>query len=120
MSPQGMVGSLGKKLLSQTLEIEEKDIIMVAIMPCTAKKFEKERPELSRDGVPGVDYVLTTQELGRMIKEAGIMFEELSPTAADLPFGLYSEAGLGFGSTQGVAEAVASYASRALNGKETG
>ncbi|OQY31524.1 MAG: ferredoxin [Spirochaetaceae bacterium 4572_59] len=118
MSPQGMVGSLGKKLLSKTLEKNEKDIIMVAIMPCTAKKFEKERPELSRNGVPNVDFVLTTQELGKMIKEAGIIFDELSPTAADLPFGLYSEAGLGFGSTQGVAEAVASYASRALNGKE--
>ena len=118
MSPQGMVGSLGKKLLSQTYEVPEKEIIMVSIMPCTAKKFEKERPELSRDGVPNVDYVLTTQELGKMIKEAGIVFEELTPSAADLPFGLYSESGLGFGSTQGVAEAVARYAARTVNGKE--
>ncbi len=118
MSPQGMVGSLGKKLLSQTYDMAEKDIVMVSIMPCTAKKFEKERPELSRDGVPNVDFVLTTQELGKMIKEAGIVFEELAPAAADLPFGLFSEAGLGFGSTQGVAEAVARYAGRTVNGKE--
>jgi NADH-quinone oxidoreductase subunit G len=118
MSPQGMVGSLAKKLLSQTEGKEEKDIIMVSIMPCTAKKFEKTRPELSRNDAPIVDYVLTTQELGKMIKESGIIFSEIVPAAADLPFGLYSESGLGFGSSQGVAEAVARYASRALNGAE--
>jgi len=118
MSPQGMVGSLAKKLLSQTEQKDEKDVIMVSIMPCTAKKFEKTRPELSRNSVPFVDYVLTTQELGRMIREAGIVFQEIEPSAADLPFGLYSESGLGFGSTLGVSEAVARYASRTLNGKE--
>lgn len=118
MSPQGMVGSLAKKLLAQTGEKQEKDIVMVSIMPCTAKKFEKTRPELSRNGVPLVDYVLTTQELARMIKESGIVFSELGPAAADLPFGLYSESGLGFGSSQGVSEAVARYASRTLNGME--
>ncbi len=118
MSPQGMVGSLSKKLLSQTEGKSEKDIVMVSIMPCTAKKFEKDREELSRDGSPLVDYVLTTQELGKMIKEAGIVFEDIAPAAADLPFGLYSEAGLGFGATAGVSEAVARYASRALNNQE--
>ncbi len=118
MSPQGMVGSLSKKLLSQTEGKREKDIIMVSIMPCTAKKFEKDREELSRDGSPIVDYVLTTQELGKMIKEAGIVFEDIAPAAADLPFGLYSESGLGFGATAGVSEAVARYASRALNNQE--
>ena len=118
MSPQGMVSSLAKKFLSQSLEKEEKDIVMVSIMPCTAKKFEKERPELSRDGVQGTDYVLTTQELGKMIREAGIVFQEIEPAAADLPFGLYSEAGVGFGSTKGVTEAVARYASRTVNGKD--
>ncbi|MBF9017735.1 MULTISPECIES: [FeFe] hydrogenase, group A [unclassified Oceanispirochaeta] len=118
MSPQGMVGSLSKKLMAQTEEKAEKDIIMVSIMPCTAKKFEKERPELSRDGVPLIDYVLTTQELGKMIKEAGIVFKDIAPAAADLPFGLYSEAGLGFGASQGVSEAVARYAARSLNNKD--
>jgi len=118
MSPQGMVGSLAKKLVSQTEQKDEKDVIMVSIMPCTAKKFEKTRPELSRNGVPLVDFVLTTQELGRMIREAGIVFQEIEPSAADLPFGLYSESGLGFGSSLGVSEAVARYAARTLNGKE--
>lgn len=118
MSPQGMVGSLGKKLIAQTESKAETDVVMVSIMPCTAKKFEKERPELSHDGVPTVDYVLTTQELGKMIREAGILFEEISPASADLPFGLYSTAGLGFGASQGVAEAVARYAARSLNGED--
>lgn len=118
MSPQAMVGSLGKKLIAQNEAKSEKDVIMVSIMPCTAKKFEKERPELTHDGTPIVDFVLTTQELGKMIKEAGIIFEEISPTSADLPFGLYSTAGLGFGATQGVAEAVARYAARTMNGKD--
>jgi len=118
MSPQGMVGSLGKKLVAQTEEKSEKDVVMVSIMPCTAKKFEKERPELSHEGTPIVDFVLTTQELGKMIKEAGIVFEDISPASADLPFGLYSSEGLGFGASQGVAEAVARYAARTMNGKE--
>lgn len=118
MSPQGMVGSLGKKLISQTEDKPENDVIMVSIMPCTAKKYEKERPELTHDGTPIVDFVLTTQELGKMIKEAGIVFEEISPASADLPFGLYSTAGLGFGAAQGVAEAVARYAARTMNGRE--
>lgn len=118
MSPQGMVGSLAKKLLAQTEEKSEKDIYMVSIMPCTAKKFEKERPELSRDGAPLIDAVLTTQELGKMIKEAGIVFKDIAPAAADLPFGLYSEAGLCFGASQGVSEAVARFAARSLNNKD--
>jgi NADH-quinone oxidoreductase subunit G len=118
MSPQGMVGSLAKKQLTVTEQKGEEDIVMVSIMPCTAKKFEKTRPELSRKGVPFIDYVLTTQELGRMIREAGIVFSELPPSAPDLPFGLYSESGLGFGSSHGVSEAVARYASRALNGED--
>jgi len=118
MSPQGMVGSLGKKLVAQNEKKSEKDVVMVSIMPCTAKKFEKERPELSHDGTPIVDFVLTTRELGKMIKEAGIVFEEISPASADLPFGLYSTAGLGFGASQGVAEAVARYAARTMNGRE--
>lgn len=118
MSPQGMVGSLAKKMLSDSLGRPESDIVMVSIMPCTAKKFEKNRPELSRDGVPLVDHVLTTQELGRMIKESGVMLEDIVPTAADLPFGLFSESGLGFGGSSGVAEAVARYAKRTCTGED--
>lgn len=106
MSPQGMVGSLAKTLLEKETGQPRTDAVVVAIMPCTAKKFEKNRPELTLGGVPHVDHVLTTLELGRMIQEAGIRFEELEPAAADLPMGLASGAGTLFGNAGGVAEAV--------------
>ena len=78
----------------------------VAIMPCTAKKFEAARPEFTKDGEPIVDVVLTTQELIRMIKESGIMFNELEPEAVNMPFATVSGAGVIFGVTGGVTEAV--------------
>ncbi|MFB0919461.1 MAG: [FeFe] hydrogenase, group A [Oscillospiraceae bacterium] len=78
----------------------------VAVMPCTAKKFEAARPEFKADGAPNVDAVITTQELIRMIKESGIMFDELEPEAVDMPFGSVSGAGVIFGVTGGVTEAV--------------
>ena len=80
--------------------------VHVAIMPCTAKKFEAARDEFKVDNMPNVDYVLTTQELIRMIKESGIIFNELEPEAVDMPFGSYSGAGVIFGVTGGVTEAV--------------
>jgi NADH-quinone oxidoreductase subunit G len=85
--------------------------VHVAVMPCTAKKFEARRPEFVYGGNGGVtkqmvDYVITTQELIRMIRESGIVFSELSPEAVDMPFGTISGAGLIFGVTGGVAEAV--------------
>lgn len=61
--------------------------VHVAVMPCTAKKFEAARGEFRRDGRPDVDYVITTQELIQMIKESGIVFNELEPEAVDMPFG---------------------------------
>ena len=75
-------------------------------MPCTAKKMEAGRSEFTHDGQPDVDLVLTTQELIRMIKEAGIRFNELPDEAPDMPFGLGTSAGVIFGTTGGVAEAV--------------
>ena len=75
-------------------------------MPCTAKKMEAGRSEFTHDGQPDVDLVLTTQELIRMIKEAGIRFNELPDEAPDMPFGLGTGAGVIFGTTGGVAEAV--------------
>jgi NADH-quinone oxidoreductase subunit G len=78
----------------------------VAIMPCTAKKFEAAREEFTVDGKPRVDYVLTTQELIRMIQESGIVFHELEPEAVDMPYGTYSGAGVIFGVSGGVTEAV--------------
>ncbi len=79
----------------------------IAIMPCTAKKMEAGRKEFTQDGQPDVDLVLTTQEVIQMIKEAGIRFNDLPSEAPDMPFGLGTGAGVIFGTTGGVAEAVA-------------
>ena len=84
----------------------EKKLYHIAIMPCTAKKMEAARDEFSQDGQPDVDLVLTTQEVISMIKEAGIRFAELPGEAPDMPFGLGTGAGVIFGTTGGVAEAV--------------
>lgn len=81
-------------------------VVHVAVMPCTAKKFEAARDEFRVGGVPNVDYVLTTQELIRMVKESGIVFSELEPEAVDMPFGTMTGAGVIFGVTGGVTEAV--------------
>ncbi|MGI6175432.1 MAG: [FeFe] hydrogenase, group A [Christensenellales bacterium] len=80
--------------------------VHVAVMPCTAKKFEAARSEFQKDGIPMVDFVLTTQELIRMIREAGIQFTDLEPEAIDMPFGTITGAGVIFGATGGVTEAV--------------
>ncbi len=85
MSPQAMTGSIGRKILENDKEREGRKISMVAVMPCTAKKFEKGREELSSNGDPLIDNVLTTQELGKMIMQAGIHFDELNPSSMDLP-----------------------------------
>ena len=81
----------------------------IAIMPCTAKKMEAARPEFTHDGAPDVDLVLTTKEIITMIKEAGIRFKELEGESPDLPFGMGTGAAAIFGTTGGVAEAVARY-----------
>jgi len=87
-----------------------RDCVSVAVMPCSAKKYEAAREEFVHDGRPDVDYVLTTQELIRMIKESGLVFSELQPEAVDMPFGTMSGAGVIFGVTGGVTEAVLRYA----------
>ncbi len=101
-SPMQMFGSVLKEHYSHS----SKRIVSVAIMPCTAKKFEADRDEFKVDGVKDVDYVITTQELIAMIKEAGIVFSEIEPEAVDMPFGVSSGAGVIFGVTGGVTEAV--------------
>jgi NADH-quinone oxidoreductase subunit G len=80
--------------------------VHVAVMPCTAKKYEASRDEFKVDGVPDVDYVITTQELIQMIRESGIVFNELEPEAVDMPLGIATGAGVIFGVTGGVTEAV--------------
>ena len=101
-SPMQMTGSI----LKDQSKNDEKKMFHVAIMPCTAKKFEADRPEFQKDGVKDVDAVITTQELILMIKESGILFDELEPEAVDMPFGTVSGAGVIFGVTGGVTEAV--------------
>lgn len=80
--------------------------VHVAVMPCTGKKYEASRDEFKVDGVPSVDYVITTQELIQMIRESGIVFNELEPEAVDMPLGIATGAGVIFGVTGGVTEAV--------------
>lgn len=101
-SPMQMFGSV----IKEQFKTSGKKIVHVAIMPCTAKKFEAARDEFKSDGVSMVDYVVTTQELIKMIKEAGIVFADLEPEAVDMPFGSMTGAGVIFGVTGGVTEAV--------------
>ncbi len=115
-SPQQMFGSLAKATLPETLGVERKDLFVVSIMPCTAKKFEAQRPEFAVGGDPDVDAVLTTQEFGKMIKQAGIQFNQLTPESLDLPLGFKTGAGVIFGTTGGVSEAVLRYAYEKLTG----
>ncbi|MEN6331498.1 MAG: NADH-dependent [FeFe] hydrogenase, group A6 [Smithella sp.] len=104
-SPQQMFGALAKTYYAQTAGIDPKDIVSVSIMPCTAKKFECQRPEMNSSGYQDVDYVLTTRELARMIKEGGIDFLNLADEDYDAPMGEYTGAATIFGATGGVMEA---------------
>jgi NADH-quinone oxidoreductase subunit G len=101
-SPMQMFSSV----LKEHYKHSNKRIVSVAIMPCTAKKAEAKRDEFMENGVSSVDYVITTQEFIQMIKESGIVFSEVEPEAVDMPFGVSSGAGIIFGVTGGVTEAV--------------
>jgi len=116
-SPQQMFGSLVKEMLPEQLGITRKKLAIVSIMPCTAKKFEARRPEFAKDGTPDVDCVLTTQELARMIDQAGLRFNDLEPQSRDMPFGFGTGAGVIFGASGGVTEAVLRYAAEKITGK---
>jgi iron-only hydrogenase group A len=117
-SPQAMFGSLVESMVPGQLNVDRKDIKVVAIMPCTAKKFEAQRPELGVNDDPDVDNVLTTQELAHMIQSAGLMFDSLQPESFDMPFGFYTGAGVIFGNSGGVMEAVLRYALEKATGKK--
>ncbi len=104
-SPQQMFGAVAKTYYAKKLNKKPEDIFVVSIMPCTAKKFECQRPEMNSSGVRDVDIVLTTRELGRMIKQAGIEFTQLSDGKMDAPLGLSSGAADIFANTGGVMEA---------------
>lgn len=117
-SPHEMFGAIIKSYYAEKEGIDPKDIYVVSVMPCTAKKFERQREELSGTGYPDVDAVLTTRELAKMIKEARIDFVKLADSGFDNPFG---EAATGaaviFGATGGVMEAALRTVSEVLTGK---
>lgn len=104
-SPQQMFGALAKTYYAEKEGLDPKNVVVVSAMPCTAKKFECVRPEMSDSGLRDVDYVLTTRELGRMIKQSGLDFLSLPDEEQDSPMGMSSGAADIFANTGGVMEA---------------
>ena len=115
-SPHQMLGAILKTYYAEKHGIDPKDIFVVSVMPCTAKKFEAARPEMQVDGNSDVDVVITTRELGKMIYDIGIDFPDLGDTDFDDPFGNASGAGVIFGATGGVMEAALRTVSDLLTG----
>ena len=116
-SPHEMLGAMVKTYYAKKAGIDPKDIAVVSVMPCTAKKFEARRPELGHDGLADVDAVLTTRELARMIKEANIDFVNLPEGDFDSLMGESTGAGVIFGATGGVMEAALRTAYETVTGK---
>lgn len=104
-SPHEMEGALIKTYFAEKMKVNPESIVVVSIMPCVAKKYERQREELSNNNLQDVDYVLTTRELSQMIKEAGIDFNSLEEEGFDNPLGESTGAAVIFGATGGVAEA---------------
>ena len=117
-SPQQMSGAIIKTWYAEKMDIDPKDIVVVGIMPCTAKKFETKRDDQAASGYPDVDYSLTTRELGRMIESAGIYFKHLPDEEFDNPLGDSTGAAVIFGATGGVMEAALRTAVEKLSGEE--
>ena len=115
-SPQQMFGAIAKSWYAEKLGIAPENIYMVSIMPCTAKKFEIKRDHQSANGVPDVDVALTTRELSRMIKRAGIDFNSLPDEKFDDPLGVSTGAAVIFGATGGVMEAALRTAAEWITG----
>ncbi len=117
-SPQQMFGALAKTYYADKFGIDPKTIYSVSIMPCTAKKFEKERPEMADSGYQDVDAVLTTRELGRMFRSSGIDFSDIPNEDYDAPFGITTGAAAIFGNTGGVMEAALRTVYEVVTGEE--
>ncbi len=118
-SPHQMQGAIIKSYFAEQKGLDPKDIFVVSIMPCTAKKFEKTRPEMENEGIRDVDAVLTTRELAKLIRRSGINFAKLPDEEFDQDImGEYTGAGVIFGATGGVMEAALRTAYFALTGKE--
>jgi len=117
-SPQQMFGALAKTYYAEAKGIDPAKVVSVSVMPCTAKKFECLRPEMNASGHRDVDYVLTTRELGRMMREAGLDIREMPDEPADDLLGDYTGAATIFGATGGVMEAAVRSAYRLVTGRE--
>jgi NADP-reducing hydrogenase subunit HndD len=117
-SPQQMFGALAKTFYAQKMKIDPSRIISVSIMPCTAKKYEADRPEMRASGYKDIDYVLTTRELAVMIKQAGIDFRNLESSHYDSIMGDSTGAAVIFGATGGVMEAALRTAYEIVTGRE--
>ena len=115
-SPQQMFGSVARKILPGQLGVPAKNLVIVSVMPCTAKKSEAKQEKFVTGGQPDVDHVITTVELGLMIQQAGLTLEDLDPESFDMPLGFKSGAGVIFGASGGVTEAVLRYAVEKVQG----
>ena len=116
-SPMQMFGATVKTYYAQKEGIDPKNIYVVGVMPCTAKKFERTRDDQSASGYPDIDAVLTTRELAKMIRTAGILYNELPDGTFDNPLGEFTGAGVIFGATGGVMEAALRTAAETITGK---
>ena len=117
-SPQQMFGAMYKTYYAEKMGLDPEKIFFVSAIPCTAKKFEVTRPDQCAAGVPDVDVAITTRELARLIKKAGIDFQSLGDAKFDQPFDIGSGAGAIFGATGGVMEAALRTAAEVIEGKE--
>lgn len=116
-SPMQMQGAIIKTYFAEKMNLDPKDIVSVAIMPCTAKKFECGRDDENGSGYPDIDFVLTTRELGRMIRSASINFSMLPDEDCDAPLGQGTGAAVIFGTTGGVMEAALRTAAEVITGE---
>ncbi len=117
-SPQNMFGAVLKSYYADKMGIDPSKIFVVSVMPCTAKKYEAERPEMASTGYPDIDEVITTREFAQMVKEAGINFINLEDEEFDDPMGEATGAGVIFGATGGVMEAALRSVPYLLTGKD--
>ena len=117
-SPQQMFGAIAKSYYAEKMGIPKEKMVVVSVMPCTAKKFEIGRADENGAGVPDVDIAITTRELGRMIERASIRFTDLPDEEFDMPLGLGTGAAVIFGATGGVMEAALRTAVEKLTGEE--
>ncbi|MBK9129320.1 MAG: iron hydrogenase small subunit [Phycisphaerales bacterium] len=117
-SPQQMLGALIKSFFAEKAGLDPARIYSVAVMPCTAKKFEAQRPEMSQGGLPDIDAVLTTRELADLFRLRNLNLASLDPESPDTPFGERSTAGKLFGASGGVMEAALRTANYLLTGSD--